>query len=121
MLNNEWEFKPRTQGALLLHQNGIKKRIIVDAGAIKPIQERGASVLAPGVIKIDDGLRKNDYCFICSKENKLLAIGRLKVDPEEVASMKRGIVASNEERIKVHLAEVNTSEKPTETAPNNEI
>jgi phosphoadenosine phosphosulfate reductase len=113
MLNNEWEFKPRTQGALLLHQKGIKKRIVVDSGATKPIKEKGASVLAPGVIKIDNGLKKNDFCFICNEENDLLAIGRLKIDPEEIILMKKGVVASNEERIKVCLAKVNSSEKPT--------
>jgi len=113
MLNDEWEFKIRAQGALLLHKNGIEKRIIVDSGATKPIKERGASVLAPGVTKIDDHLKKNDYCLICNQENELLAIGRLKIDPKEINSMKRGIVASNEERIKVPLAEVNSSKKPT--------
>ncbi len=112
MLNNEWEFKPRTQGALILHQNGIKMRIIVDSGATTPIQKRGASVLAPGVINIDKGLKKNDYCFVCNQENELLAIGRMKIDAEEITSMEKGIVASNEERIKVNLAEI-SSEKPT--------
>lgn len=51
------------------------KKITVDMGAVKPISD-GADVMAPGIVKVDENIEKEDIVAIEDEKNhKKIAIG----------------------------------------------
>ena len=53
----------------------LLKKIVVDMGAVKHVTN-GADIMAPGIIKAEDGIEKDDMVTIEDEENqKTIAIG----------------------------------------------
>jgi len=73
LFKNEGEFIPLIFEADKL----LLKKVVVDMGAVKHVTN-GADIMAPGIIKTDDGIKKEDTVSIEDEENqKTIAIGKV--------------------------------------------
>ena len=90
----DWDFSPRLKTAEKIFSRNRaewKKFVIVDDGAISFIAE-GYNVLAPGVTKIDNNLRKGESAVALSEQGKVLSAGNMRINASELANMKKGVV-----------------------------
>jgi len=55
-----------------------KRFVIVDDDAIPFIRDQGMSVLAPGLVFIDDAVGAGDEVFILAKDGSPVGVGRQK-------------------------------------------
>ncbi len=85
-----WEPLPRPSAAL--YMNPGKKVVVVDSGAIPSIREKSASVLAPGLVAIEDSVREGDEVFIVDRDGACIAVGRAKTDAATARTMDRGAI-----------------------------
>ncbi|NOR84799.1 DUF1947 domain-containing protein [archaeon] len=73
--------------------------VFVDKGAI-PFVVKGADVMRPGIVTIDNAVKKNAYVVVADAEyKKALAIGISIFDSEEMKGLKTGKVIKNIHRI----------------------
>lgn len=71
------------------------KSVTVDKGAISFVSN-GADIMRPGVVKIDKGINKGDPVLIKEEvHGKILAIGEMLYEGEEVENMRGGKVVKN--------------------------
>jgi PUA-domain protein len=70
-------------------------KIIVDMGAI-PYVCKGATVMAPGIVRIEGEFKSGDLVTIMDmKHGKALALGQSLLDAETAKNTKKGPVAKN--------------------------
>lgn len=70
-------------------------KIVVDMGAV-PFVVRGATVMVPGIVSTDKGIKKDDYVVIVDeKHDKPLAIGVALLDASEISKEKKGKAVLN--------------------------
>jgi PUA-domain protein len=70
-------------------------KIVVDMGAI-PYVCKGATVMAPGIVRVEGNFRKEENVVIADmKHGKALAIGEALMDSETARQTKKGPVAKN--------------------------
>ncbi len=86
-----WEAMPRPSAALYMKPS--KRYIVVDPGAETSIKTKGASVLAPGLISIEEHVETGDEVFIMTPDERCIAVGRAKVSAAEAETMERGIIS----------------------------
>jgi len=67
-----------------------RQRVIV-AGEVGEFIARGRSVFARHVIDVDPDLRPNDEAIVTDGEDKVLAVGKALLSPEEMLSFKIGV------------------------------
>ncbi len=93
LLLEDWDFVPRMIGAKRIFENQRtqKKTITVDKGAVQYIKD-GYNVLAPGVVSIDDTLRKGEAAIALSPEGEVLSIGNMRIDAKELKNIEKGVV-----------------------------
>lgn len=64
--------------------------VVIDMGAVGFIT-KGADVMAPGIIDVDEAIQKDDLVWICDeKHRKPLAIGVALMSGEEMKTKKQG-------------------------------
>ncbi len=73
-----WEPIPRPEACSLFSPK--KRFIVVDDGAVPFIRDQGMSVLAPGLVEIEDSVCAGDEVFILSRGGSCVGVGRAKVD-----------------------------------------
>lgn len=79
----------------LLQENNVLKKITVDMGAVKFVVN-GADIMRPGIVKIEDGIAKDEFVSVIDKNNqKPLAVGITLFNSEEMKAMKSGKVIKN--------------------------
>jgi PUA domain protein len=72
-----------------------KKRFLtVDDGAIKHIVG-GADVMAPGVIEMDEGIKRGDIVWVRDGRGNPISVGKALMDAEEIKKEKKGKVVEN--------------------------
>ena len=86
-----WEPIPRSEAGMLFSPK--KRFIVVDDDAIPYIRDQGMSVLAPGLVSIDDSVCAGEEVFILAKDGSSVGVGRAKVDAEAARCMKKGSIA----------------------------
>lgn len=70
-------------------------KIVVDMGAI-PYVCKGATVMAPGIVRIEGYFRNGDIAIIMDmKHGKALAVGETLLDAETARQTEKGPVAKN--------------------------
>ena len=70
-------------------------KVIVDMGAIKYVIN-GADIMRPGIVMIDDGIKKDSYIKIVDeKYNKPIAIGRSLFNSNSMKNMVKGKAVKN--------------------------
>jgi len=71
-----------------------KKWVMVDDGAIKFIIN-GADVMAPGIIKADEGIAEGDIVWVKDKRNLPLAVGVALMNGREMEEAAKGKAVRN--------------------------
>jgi len=85
-------FFPTVRGAMFLKPK--KKLITVDMGAIKFIT-KGADIMSPGIVDVDNGIRKGDLVVILDEvHHKPLAVGRALVNADAMMGNRGKAVKS---------------------------
>ncbi|MDD1675410.1 MAG: phosphoadenosine phosphosulfate reductase family protein [Methanomicrobiales archaeon] len=87
---DSWEPIPRIEAGSLMRP--VKRFVIADEGAIRSIRDEGASLLAPGLVGIDDEVRQGDEVFILDNDRICIGVGRSKVDADSARTMKKGVI-----------------------------
>lgn len=93
---DKWEPIPRPQAAVFIKPT--KRYVVVDDGAVSFIRE-GASVLAPGLVEIEDSVQEGDEVFILTREGTCVGVGRAKVSAETARQMGKGSVVRTRKNI----------------------
>ena len=83
-----WEPVPRPEACNLFSPK--KRYAIIDDDATPFIRDQNMSVLAPGLVFIDDAVRAGDEVFILTKDGSCVGVGRAKVDAATAREMKKG-------------------------------
>ncbi len=94
---DRWEPIPRPVAGLLIKPT--RRYVVVDDGAIDPIRNTGASVLAPGLVAIEDSVRAGDEVLIYSKAGECIGAGRAKADAAAARGMERGSVVRTRKNV----------------------
>lgn len=87
-----FKYQEKILPSLRAINNGLMKlpSVTVDMGAV-PYVTNGADVMAPGITKLDPGLKKDDYVMVVDERfGKALAICYLLFDVEEIKKMTKG-------------------------------
>jgi phosphoadenosine phosphosulfate reductase len=92
-----WEPLPRPEACILMAPK--KRFVVVDDGAIPFIRDQGMSVLAPGLVFIDDAVCAGDEVFILAQDGSPVGVGRAKVDAATARSMKKGSIVRTRRNI----------------------
>lgn len=75
--------------------NSTLPHIVVDMGAV-PFVCKGANIMVPGIVRIEDEFEKETLVVIIDEKHaKTLAIGKSLHTSSEIRSMKQGIVIKN--------------------------
>ncbi|MGM0404603.1 MAG: phosphoadenosine phosphosulfate reductase family protein [Thermoplasmatota archaeon] len=72
--------------------------VIVDDGAVKPILN-GASILAPGIIEVDENIETDDEVLILDKQGDIIAAGSAQMDASEILESDYGKSVKNRWRV----------------------
>ena len=91
-----WEPLPRVAAASLMQP--ARRVVVVDAGAVASIRE-GASVLAPGLVAIDDAVAAGDEVCILDRDGAWAGVGRARVGSAEARAMKKGQVVKTRKNL----------------------
>jgi glutamate 5-kinase len=83
----------------LRHGARIASRLTVDEGAAAAIRERGASLLAVGVLGWSDEFHAGDTVLICSPTDAPLARGIAAVDASEITNRPRDVEVVHRDRL----------------------
>ena len=86
----EWEPVPRPEASKLFQPR--KRVVIVSDDAVPFIRDQGMSVLAPGLVSIDDAVGAGDEVFVTSQYGTCIAVGRAKVDASVARTMEKGVI-----------------------------
>ena len=86
-VESRWEALPRPHAAALL--TPTKRHLVVSADAASFIRD-GSSVLAPGLISIDQHVKAGDEVFVMTADGTCIGVGRAKMGAEEAKGTSRG-------------------------------
>jgi phosphoadenosine phosphosulfate reductase len=92
-----WEFIPRPAACTLAQPK--KRFVVVDDSTVPFIRDQGMSVLAPGLVHIDDAVKPGDEVFIMTESGTCIGVGRAKVDAATARSMERGSIVRTRKNI----------------------
>lgn len=101
LLLEDWDFAPRMIGAKRIFESSKnkKKTLTVDEGAVSYIVN-GFNVLAPGVIQIDETLRKGEVAVALSPDGEVLSIGNMRINAKNLKDIKKGVVLKPKHSLK---------------------
>ncbi|MBI5036644.1 RNA-guided pseudouridylation complex pseudouridine synthase subunit Cbf5, partial [Candidatus Micrarchaeota archaeon] len=77
------------------------KRVVVSDGAIKPITT-GANLAIPGILSLDENIRKDEPVKILSGKGELLCLATALLSSDEISSRKKGIAFDISRVIRPH-------------------
>lgn len=90
----EWVLLPRLEGARRLFQGrdrkALKKWIVIDQAVVPFILEKGASVLAPGVLDADPEIKKEDEVVVLNPDGEVICCGRARMTGKEMREENHG-------------------------------
>lgn len=92
-----WEPVPRPEACRLFIPT--KRVVVVSDDAVPFIRDQGMSVLAPGLVFIEDSVRAGDEVFILARDGTCIGVGRAKVDATAARSMGKGSVVRTRRNI----------------------
>jgi phosphoadenosine phosphosulfate reductase len=91
-----WEPIPRPEAAIFLKPT--RRYVVVDSGAAAAIRG-GASVLAPGLVEIDDAVEAGDEVLVFTPDGTCIAAGRAKVSAETARVLTHGQIVRTRKNI----------------------
>lgn len=78
-----------------LEQPELLRTVTVDMGAI-PFITKGADVMRPGVMHIDEEIKKDEFIIVADeKHHKALCIGQAMMNGKDMKSAEKGVVIKN--------------------------
>lgn len=90
----EWVLLPRLEGARRLFQGrdrkALKKWVVIDQAVVPFILEKGASVLAPGVLDADPEIQKEDEVVVLNPAGEVICCGRARMTGKEMCEENHG-------------------------------
>ncbi|HWR24872.1 MAG TPA: phosphoadenosine phosphosulfate reductase family protein [Methanosarcina sp.] len=90
----KWVLLPRLEGARRLFQGkdrkNLKKWVVIAQEVVPFILEKGASVLAPGVLDADPEIEKEDEVVVLNPSGEVICCGRARMTGKEMCEEKRG-------------------------------
>lgn len=90
----EWVLLPRLEGARRLFQGRdrkiLKKWVIIEQGVVPFILEKGASVLAPGILDADPEIKKEDEVVVLIPTGDVICCGRARMTGKEMCEESHG-------------------------------
>ncbi len=90
----EWVLLPRLEGARRLFQGrdrkALKKWVVIDQAVVPFILEKGASVLAPGVLDADPEIKKEDEVIVLNPTGEVICCGRARMTGKEMREENHG-------------------------------
>ncbi len=90
----EWVLLPRLAGARRLFQGRdkktLKKWVVIEQSVVPFILEKGASVLAPGVLDADPQIKKEDEVIVLNPAGDVICCGRARMTGKEMCEENRG-------------------------------
>lgn len=92
-----WEPVPRPEACALF--SPTKRYVIVSGDAVPFIRDQGMSVLAPGLVHIDENVRAGDEVFILAPDRTCIGVGRAKVDAATARGMTKGSIVRTRRNI----------------------
>jgi phosphoadenosine phosphosulfate reductase len=92
-----WEPIPRPEACVLFTPK--KRYVVVDASTVPFIRDKSMSVLAPGLVTIDDSVQTGDEVFILAKTGECIGVGRAKVDADTASMLERGSIVRTRRNI----------------------
>ena len=92
-----WEPIPRPEACQVFSPK--KRFVVIGDDAVSFIRDQGMSVLAPGLVSIDDAVRAGDEVFILAPDDSCAGVGRAKVDAAAARSMEKGSVVRTRRNI----------------------
>jgi phosphoadenosine phosphosulfate reductase len=98
-----WEPIPRPEACTLFTPS--RRYIVVSDDAAPFIRDQGMSVLAPGVISIDDSVMAGDEVFVLTGDGTCVGVGRAKVDAVTAKEMKRGPIVRTRRNISSRIVQ----------------
>jgi len=79
----------------LLLKNNFLKKVTIDMPAV-PFMIKGADLMRPGIVEIEEGIEKDQIVSIIDEKNKTpIALGITLYTSEEIKSMDKGKVIKN--------------------------
>jgi len=76
-------------------KNNFLKKITVDMGAVKFVV-KGADIMRPGIVEIENGIKQNETISIVDQNNKKpIAVGIALLNSEDMKNTKEGKVIKN--------------------------
>ncbi|RLG71445.1 MAG: hypothetical protein DRO11_04440, partial [Methanobacteriota archaeon] len=69
-----WDFKPYLHVASEIYRLGGGKWVRIDQGAVEMVV-KGANVLSPGVVEMENSIEPGDEVYIVSPDNKVVGVG----------------------------------------------
>ena len=93
----EWEPVPRPEACRIF--TPTKRVVVVSDDAVPFIRDQGMSLLAPGLVSIEDSVRAGDEVFILTRDGTCIGVGRAKVDAATARTMGKGSVVRTRRNI----------------------
>jgi len=73
----------------------LMPKVVVDMGAVRHICN-GANIMAPGIVRFEGKFEKDDLVSVTDERyGKVIAVGEIAYNSDEVAKVKRGVVVKN--------------------------
>jgi phosphoadenosine phosphosulfate reductase len=73
--------------------------VVISDDAVPFIRDQGMSVLAPGLVYIEDHVQAGDEVFILAPDRTCIGVGRAKVSAQEAREMKKGAIVRTRRNI----------------------
>ena len=90
----EWVLLPRLEGARRLFEGkdrkNLKKWVVIEQAVVPFILEKGASVLAPGILDADPGIKREDEVVVLNPAGEVICCGRARMAGKEMCEENRG-------------------------------
>ncbi len=92
-----WEPVPRPEACRLF--SPTRRYVVISEDAVPFIRDQGMSVLAPGLVYIEDHVQAGDEVFILAPDRTCIGVGRAKVSAQEAREMKKGAIVRTRRNI----------------------
>jgi phosphoadenosine phosphosulfate reductase len=99
--DRRWEPVPRPEACRLFTPK--KRFVVVSSDAVPFIRDHGMSVLAPGLVSVEDHVRAGDEVFILAEDGCCIGVGRAKTNAETARTMAKGAVVKTRRNITSQL------------------
>lgn len=90
LFQQRFRFLPRIIGAERFLECISKGYVVVDHGAVKPILS-GSNALAPGIVKVSEGIQKGDELLVLTQKHALLGAGSAYMSSSEMLNTDHGL------------------------------